>query len=92
VNAVIALEIMGFAILLAAWAFIFSAAARCRRAFVSFQRESVKLRRAQTTVCSAQIAEAGSGERNLAVSDRRLHNSQKLAGLWARGRRQSSMN
>lgn len=78
VNAVIALEIMGFAILLAVGFYFLSRRAVSEALF--FQRESVELR-ALNDRLQREIAEREAAERNLAVAEQTLAQSQKLAAL-----------
>ncbi len=78
VNAVIALEIMGFAILLALGFYLLSRRAVSEALF--FQRESVELR-ALNDRLQREIAEREKAQRNLAVAEQTLAQSQKLAAL-----------
>jgi two-component system C4-dicarboxylate transport sensor histidine kinase DctB len=78
VNAVLAVEIMGFAILLAAAFYLAS-----RRAWTKagkFQRESVELR-ALNAALQREIAERQKAERSLQVAEQTLAQSSKLAAL-----------
>lgn len=78
VNAVLALEIMGFAILLAVGFYWLS-----RRALsdtVVFQRESAELRRLNARL-QQEIAERERMEKTLEVAEQTLAQSQKLAAL-----------
>lgn len=78
VNSVLALEIMGFAILLAGIFYLLS-----RRAWsqsVSFQRESVELRRLNARL-SREIARREKMQKDLAVAEATLAQSSKLAAL-----------
>ncbi|QYK43588.1 MAG: sensor histidine kinase [Paracoccaceae bacterium] len=78
VNSVLALEIMGFAILLAATFYIFSRRAWSRT--VSFQRESAELRLLNARLQRA-IAEREKVRKDLAVAEATLAQSSKLAAL-----------
>lgn len=78
VNAVIALEVMGFAILLALGFYALSR--RAASDALSFQQESVELR-ALNDRLQREIAEREAAERNLAVAEQTLAQSQKLAAL-----------
>jgi two-component system C4-dicarboxylate transport sensor histidine kinase DctB len=78
VNAVLALEIMGFAILLALTFYVLS-----RRAWsqsVSLQRESAELRRLNARL-SREIARREKVQRDLATAEATLAQSSKLAAL-----------
>ena len=78
VNAVLALEIMGFAILLALTFYLLS-----RRAWsqsVSLQRESQELRRLNARL-SREIARREQVQKDLAVAEATLAQSSKLAAL-----------
>ncbi len=78
VNAVLALEIMGFAILLALTFYFLS-----RRAWsqsVSLQRESAELRRLNARL-SREIARREKVQKDLAVAEATLAQSSKLAAL-----------
>ena len=78
VNAAIALEIMAFAILLALGFYILSR--RAISASMFFQRESADLRVLNVRL-EREIAEREEAERNLAVAEQTLAQSQKLAAL-----------
>jgi two-component system C4-dicarboxylate transport sensor histidine kinase DctB len=78
VNGVLALEIMGFAILLAMGFYVLSRRARSQT--VLFQRESMELRRLNTRL-QREIAEREKVERNLEVAEQTLAQSSKLAAL-----------
>ncbi|WP_128253516.1 sensor histidine kinase [Falsirhodobacter deserti] len=78
VNAILALEIMGFAILLAATFYMLS-----RRAWsqsMSFQRESAELRLLNQRL-QREIAEREKAQKDLAVAEATLAQSSKLAAL-----------
>ena len=78
VNAVLALEIMGFAILLALAFYVLS-----RRAWsqtVLFQRESAELRQLNARL-QQEIAERERVQKDLAVAEQTLAQSSKLAAL-----------
>lgn len=78
VNAVLALEIMGFAILLAAAFYVLSRKTALRMAL--FQRESAELR-ALNLRLQREIAERERVQENLAVAEQTLAQSSKLAAL-----------
>jgi two-component system, NtrC family, C4-dicarboxylate transport sensor histidine kinase DctB len=78
VNAVIALEIMGFAILMALGFYFVSRKATSRLVF--FQRESAELRQLNMAL-QREIAERERAERNLEVAEQTLQQSSKLAIL-----------
>ncbi len=78
VNAVLALEIMGFAILLALAFYFLSRKTAVRMAL--FQRESVELR-ALNSRLQREIAERERVQENLAVAEQTLEQSSKLAAL-----------
>ncbi len=78
VNTVIALEIMGFAILLAMAAFFANRKITTRLKF--FQRESAELRQLNLQL-QREIAEREKAERNLEVAEQTLQQSSKLAAL-----------
>lgn len=78
VNAVIALEIMAFAILSAVGFYLLSRRAWSRSMF--FQRESAALRELNRRL-QREIAEREEAQRNLAVAEQTLAQSQKLAAL-----------
>ncbi|MEM9476136.1 MAG: ATP-binding protein [Pseudomonadota bacterium] len=78
VNTVIALEIMGFSILLAAGFYIASRRAQTRS--VVFQRESAELRQLNDAL-QREIAEREKAEKNLEVAEQTLQQSSKLAVL-----------
>ncbi len=78
VNTVIALEIMAFAILLAAAFYLVSRRAQTRSRF--FQRESAELRQLNEAL-QREIAEREKAEKNLEVAEQSLQQSSKLAIL-----------
>ena len=78
VNAVLALEIMGFAILLALAFYFLSRKTAVRMAL--FQRESAELR-ALNARLQREIAERERVQENLAVAEQTLAQSSKLAAL-----------
>ncbi|MGO4854325.1 sensor histidine kinase [Phaeovulum sp. W22_SRMD_FR3] len=78
VNAVLALEIMGFAILLAVAFYLLSRRARVQSA--AYLRESVELR-ALNARLSREIAERERVQKDLAVAEQTLAQSSKLAAL-----------
>ncbi len=78
VNSVLALEIMGFALLLAGGFYVASRRARMQSA--AFQRESAELRRLNARL-QREIAERQKAERNLVEAEQSLAQSQKLAAL-----------
>lgn len=78
VNAVIALEIMGFAILLALGFYILNRKNALRMAL--FQRESAELR-ALNARLQREIAERERVQENLAVAEQTIAQSSKLAAL-----------
>lgn len=78
VNAVLALEIMGFAILLALGFYLTSRRARARSVF--FQRESAELRKLNERL-QREVAEREKVEKNLEVAEQSLAQSSKLAAL-----------
>ena len=78
VNGVLALEIMGFAILLAASFYLRSRKALSRSLF--FQRESAELR-ALNDALQREIVERERAEKNLEVAEQTLAQSSKLAVL-----------
>ncbi|WP_417676259.1 sensor histidine kinase [Pseudodonghicola sp.] len=78
VNAVLALEIMGFAILLAMAFYVLSRKTALRMAL--FQRESAELR-ALNARLQREIAERERVQENLAVAEQTLAQSSKLAAL-----------
>ena len=78
VNTVLALEIMGFAILLALAAFFANRKISSRLKF--FQRESAELRQLNQAL-QREIAEREKAERNLEVAEQTLQQSSKLAAL-----------
>lgn len=78
VNAVLALEIMGFAILLALAFYLISRRATLRSAF--FQRESAELRQLNEAL-GREIAERHKAEKNLQVAEQTIAQSSKLAVL-----------
>lgn len=78
VNAVLALEIMGFAIFLAVAFYLLSRRARVQSA--AYRRESVELR-ALNARLSREIAERERVQKDLAVAEQTLAQSSKLAAL-----------
>ncbi|HQU67513.1 MAG TPA: ATP-binding protein [Albidovulum sp.] len=78
VNAVLALEIMGFAVLLALIFYILSR--RARRQSAAFRRESAELRQLNARL-KREIAEREKVEKDLAVAEQTLAQSSKLAAL-----------
>ncbi|GAA5078625.1 hypothetical protein KUV65_01360 [Maritalea mobilis] len=78
VNGVLALEIMGFALLLAGAFYVLSRRARLQS--VVLQRESAELRRLNTRL-QREIAERQRVERTLEEAEQSLAQSQKLAAL-----------
>ncbi|TCM86517.1 sensor histidine kinase [Rhodovulum steppense] len=78
VNAVLALEIMGFAILLAGTFYLLSRRAQSRSRV--FQRETAELR-ALNARLQREIAERERAEKNLEVVEQTLAQSSKLAAL-----------
>lgn len=78
VNGVIALEIMGFAILLSLAFYLLSRKAMVRSRV--FQRESVELR-ALNERLTREIAEREKAEKNLQVAEQTIEQSSKLAAL-----------
>ncbi len=78
VNGVLALEIMGFAILLALAFWVSSRKSASRMVF--FQRESAELR-ALNMRLQREIAEREKAEKNLQVAEQSLAQSSKLAAL-----------
>lgn len=78
VNAVLALEIMGFAILLAFTFFILSR--RANRQSAVFQQESAELRQLNVRL-QREIAEREKAQQDLAVAEQTLAQSSKLAAL-----------
>jgi two-component system C4-dicarboxylate transport sensor histidine kinase DctB len=78
VNGVLALEIMGFALLLAGGFYVLSRRARLQSAM--FQRESAELRRLNARL-QREIAERQKAEKNLQQAEQSLAQSQKLAAL-----------
>ncbi|MGI9393126.1 MAG: sensor histidine kinase, partial [Boseongicola sp.] len=78
VNAFIALEIMGFAIMLAVGFYFISRKATSR--LVVFQRESAELRQLNAAL-QREIAERERAERHLEVAEQTLQQSSKLAIL-----------
>ncbi len=78
VNAFIALEIMGFAILLALGFYLISRKATSRLIF--FQRESAELR-ALNQALQREIAEREKAEKHLEVAEQTIQQSSKLAIL-----------
>jgi two-component system C4-dicarboxylate transport sensor histidine kinase DctB len=78
VNAVLALEIMGFAVLLALIFYVLSR--RARRQSALFRRESVELRQLNARL-QREIAEREKVQKDLAVAEQTLAQSSKLAAL-----------
>ncbi|MBN2905991.1 MAG: sensor histidine kinase [Rhodobacteraceae bacterium] len=78
VNAVLALEIMGFAILLALTFYLLSRRAQLRS--VVFQRETAELRELNARL-QREITERERAEKNLEVAEQTLAQSSKLAAL-----------
>ncbi|RYH12141.1 ATP-binding protein [Tropicimonas sp. IMCC6043] len=78
VNGVLALEIMGFALLLAAAFYFMSRKAQSRSRL--FQRESAELR-ALNLRLQREMAEREKAEKNLEVAEQTLAQSSKLAAL-----------
>lgn len=78
VNGVLALEIMGFALLLAAAFYFMSRKAQSRSRI--FQRESAELRLLNQRL-QREIAEREKAEKNLEVAEQTLAQSSKLAAL-----------
>ncbi len=78
VNAALALEIMGFAVLLALIFYILSR--RARRQSALFRRESVELRQLNDRL-QLEIAEREKVQKDLAVAEQTLAQSSKLAAL-----------
>ncbi len=78
VNGVLALEIMGFAILLALTFFFLSRKAQVQSRF--FQRESAELRQLNQRL-QREIAEREKAEKSLQVAEQTLAQSSKLAAL-----------
>jgi two-component system C4-dicarboxylate transport sensor histidine kinase DctB len=78
VNGVLALQIMGFALLLAGGFYVLSRRARLQSAI--FQRESAELRRLNDRL-GREIAERQKVERTLEEAEQSLAQSQKLAAL-----------
>lgn len=78
VNGVLALEIMGFALLLAAAFYLTSRRARARSMF--FQQESAELRQLNDAL-QREIAERERAEKSLEVAEQTLAQSSKLAAL-----------
>jgi two-component system C4-dicarboxylate transport sensor histidine kinase DctB len=78
VNAFLALEIMGFAILLAATFFVLSRRAYSQNAV--FRRESAELRQLNLRL-QREIAEREKAQKDLAIAEQTLAQSSKLAAL-----------
>lgn len=78
VNGVLALEIMGFALLLAGAFYLAGRRARARSMF--FQQESAELRQLNDAL-QREIAERERAEKNLEVAEQTLAQSSKLAAL-----------
>jgi len=78
VNGVLAIEIMGFALLLAVAFYFASRRARARSVF--FEKESAELRQLNEAL-QREITERKRAERNLEVAEQTLAQSSKLAAL-----------
>jgi len=78
VNGILALEIMGFALLLAAGSFLVSRKALTRVSL--FQRESIELRRLNAAL-QREVAEREKAEKNLEVAEQTVAQTSKLAVL-----------
>lgn len=78
VNGILALEIMGFALLMALVFYFVSRRARYQT--VVFKRESIQLRRLNERL-SREIEERRRAQQNLAVAEQSLAQSSKLAAL-----------
>ena len=78
VNGILALEIMGFAILLALGFYVISRRAQSRS--VAYQLESAELRQLNSAL-QREIAERKKAEENLQVAEQTLAQSSKLAAL-----------
>lgn len=78
VNAVLALEIMGFALLLAAGFYVLSRRAQSRSRF--FQQETAELRELNARL-QKEIADRERAEQHLEVAEQSLAQSSKLAAL-----------
>lgn len=78
VNAALAIQIMAFAILLAACFYLLSR--RAQRRSLGFQRETAELRDLNARL-QREIAERERAERNLEVAEQTLAQSSKLAAL-----------
>ncbi len=78
VNGVLAIEIMGFALVLAAMSWLVSRKALSRLTF--FQRESYELRRLNTAL-QREVAERERAEKNLEVAEQTVQQTSKLAVL-----------
>ncbi|ANB34456.1 two-component system C4-dicarboxylate transport sensor histidine kinase DctB [Rhodovulum sulfidophilum] len=78
VNAVLALEIMGFAMLLALSFYLLSRRAQMKS--LGYQRETVELRELNARL-QREIAERERAEKNLEVAEQTLEQSSKLAAL-----------
>jgi two-component system C4-dicarboxylate transport sensor histidine kinase DctB len=78
VNGVLALEIMGFALLLAGGFYVLSRRAQLRSRV--FERESAELRQLNARL-QQEIAEREKAEKNLEVAEQTLAQSSKLAAL-----------
>ncbi|TCO70601.1 sensor histidine kinase [Rhodovulum euryhalinum] len=78
VNSVLALEIMGFAMLLAGTFYLMSRRAQLRS--IVFQRETAELRELNARL-QREIAERERAEQNLQVAEQTLAQSSKLAAL-----------
>jgi two-component system, NtrC family, C4-dicarboxylate transport sensor histidine kinase DctB len=78
VNGLLAIEIMGFALALAAMFWLVSRKALSRLSF--FQRESYELRRLNTAL-QREVAERERAEKNLEVAEQTVQQTSKLAVL-----------
>ncbi len=78
VNGILAIEIMGFALILAAMFWLVSRKALSRLSF--FQRESLELRRLNAAL-QREVAERERAEKNLEVAEQTVQQTSKLAVL-----------
>ncbi len=78
VNGILAIEIMGFALVLAAMFWLVSRKALSRLSF--FQRESLELRRLNSAL-QREVAERERAEKNLEVAEQTVQQTSKLAVL-----------
>ncbi len=78
VNGILAIEIMGFALVLAAMLWLVSRKALLRLSF--FQRESIELRRLNSAL-QREVAERERAEKNLEVAEQTVQQTSKLAVL-----------